>query len=247
MPKIISRAEAREQGLKKYYTGKPCKHGHIAERITINGLCYICSRAIIKKYLLSEKGKVVTKEAHKTPAAKKSRKKYLLSEKGKVVTKEAHKTPAAKKSRKKYLLSEKGKAVWKKANKKFYDNNPLYRMANNLRSQISHQLNGIKAVKEKHFFELVGCNSEQLKSHLEYQFLINMSWDNYGKWHVDHIVPVAYFIKNFDFSKAETQQIAYNYSNLQPIWANENTSKGAKISKSNAEKKIAEIKKLINA
>jgi len=221
MPKIISRAEAREQGLKKYYTGKPCKHGHIAERITINGLCYICSRAIIKKYLLSEKGKVVTKEAHKTPAAKKSRKKYLLS--------------------------EKGKAVWKKANKKFYDNNPLYRMANNLRSQISHQLNGIKAVKEKHFFELVGCNSEQLKSHLEYQFLINMSWDNYGKWHVDHIVPVAYFIKNFDFSKAETQQIAYNYSNLQPIWANENTSKGAKISKSNAEKKIAEIKKLINA
>lgn len=41
---IITRAEAKAAGLKRYFTGKPCKYGHIAERATVNGLCYECSR-----------------------------------------------------------------------------------------------------------------------------------------------------------------------------------------------------------
>ena len=41
---IISRKEAKEQGLKHYYTGKSCKHGHIEPRLTSNGLCKECKR-----------------------------------------------------------------------------------------------------------------------------------------------------------------------------------------------------------
>lgn len=43
--KCITRQEAKKSGLKFYFTGKPCKHGHISERITSNGKCYCCSKS----------------------------------------------------------------------------------------------------------------------------------------------------------------------------------------------------------
>jgi hypothetical protein len=42
--RVISRKEARAQGLKRYFTGKPCKHGHICERITSTWACLACVR-----------------------------------------------------------------------------------------------------------------------------------------------------------------------------------------------------------
>jgi hypothetical protein len=42
MPKIISRAEAKRRGLNRYFTGKPCKHGHLGDRRTRNGECHQC-------------------------------------------------------------------------------------------------------------------------------------------------------------------------------------------------------------
>lgn len=38
----ISRQDAKAQGLNHYYTGKPCKHGHVAKRTTSNGRCHAC-------------------------------------------------------------------------------------------------------------------------------------------------------------------------------------------------------------
>jgi hypothetical protein len=44
MPEIISRAAAKARGLKFYFTGKPCKHGHVAERrVAAGGICVVCS------------------------------------------------------------------------------------------------------------------------------------------------------------------------------------------------------------
>jgi len=76
----------------------------------------------------------------------------------------------------------------------------------------------------------LGCSIEFLKQHLELKFYPNpetgemMSWDNYGKWHIDHIIPLA----TFDLTDIEQLKKACNYSNLQPLWAKENLSKGAK-------------------
>lgn len=42
MIKIISRKEAKAQGLSRYFTGKPCCNGHIAERQTSKGVCIEC-------------------------------------------------------------------------------------------------------------------------------------------------------------------------------------------------------------
>ena len=51
MPKIITRSEAMEQGLPRYFTGKPCPSGHIVERITHCAHCTICKNEAQKKYM----------------------------------------------------------------------------------------------------------------------------------------------------------------------------------------------------
>ena len=50
-----------------------------------------------------------------------------------------------------------------------------------------------------------------------------MSWENQGKWHIDHITPL---------SSAKTEEEVYrlcHYTNLQPLWAEDNLKKGSKI------------------
>ena len=71
-------------------------------------------------------------------------------------------------------------------------------------------------------FKWVGCSSKELKSHFESLFVEGMSWDNYGKWHIDHIRPVS------SFKPEEWKQINH-YTNLQPLWAEDNFKKSNKI------------------
>lgn len=42
MPELISRKDAKAAGLKRYFTGVPCKRGHFDERRTSNGSCVEC-------------------------------------------------------------------------------------------------------------------------------------------------------------------------------------------------------------
>jgi hypothetical protein len=74
--------------------------------------------------------------------------------------------------------------------------------------------------------ELLGCTIQELKIHLESQFEEGMSWENYSKagWHVDHIRPCA----SFDLTDPTQQKQCFHYSNLQPLWAKDNLSKGSK-------------------
>lgn len=52
-----------------------------------------------------------------------------------------------------------------------------------------------------------------------------MTWDNRGKvWHVDHMVPCT----SFDLSNPEEQRRCFHFTNLQPLFASENISKGNK-------------------
>ena len=66
--------------------------------------------------------------------------------------------------------------------------------------------------------KLLGCSVEFLKQHLETQFKPGMTWDNYGKWHVDHIRPCC----AFNLKLKSEQQKCFNYTNLRPLWAEEN-------------------------
>jgi hypothetical protein len=70
----------------------------------------------------------------------------------------------------------------------------------------------------------LGCSIAELKQHLERQFQPGMTWENYGEWHIDHKRPLA----SFDLTDREQFLQAVHYSNLQPLWASENCSKGAR-------------------
>lgn len=101
---------------------------------------------------------------------------------------------------------------------------PIWRMRKNLRRRVHHALHG--HCKSAATLELVGCSIKILKTHLERQFQVGMSWDNYGKeWHIDHIRPCA----SFDLSLAEQQKLCFHFSNLQPLWSIDNLRKGQKL------------------
>jgi hypothetical protein len=53
----------------------------------------------------------------------------------------------------------------------------------------------------------------------------DMSFDNYGNWEIDHIIPVS----SFDLSNENELRKCFNYNNTQPLWKNENRSKSNKI------------------
>jgi hypothetical protein len=75
-------------------------------------------------------------------------------------------------------------------------------------------------------FELLGYSSAELMAHLERQFLRGMSWENFGAWHIDHIVPAASF--NFETPDDPDFRACWAMTNLRPLWGEDNFSKGAK-------------------
>ncbi len=76
-------------------------------------------------------------------------------------------------------------------------------------------------------FQLLGYSLDDLMRHLECLFEPGMSWSNYGfyGWHIDHIKPLASF--NYNTPDSPAFKEAWALSNLRPLWAVENWSKGA--------------------
>ena len=56
--KIITRKEAIKRGLKKYFTGKPCKYGHVSERFVSHFRCVMCKSETAKAYQRENKEKI---------------------------------------------------------------------------------------------------------------------------------------------------------------------------------------------
>lgn len=119
-----------------------------------------------------------------------------------------------------YAANNKDKIAKALANRRA--NNPIARMANSMRRSIRRYLDaGQKG--EMSSFEIIGCSKDDLRKHLESKFRDGMTWQNYGKhWHIDHIVPLI-SAKSSD----EIKRLCH-WTNLQPLTAFENISKGSK-------------------
>lgn len=100
-----------------------------------------------------------------------------------------------------------------------------YRMRSSLRSRIRQAIKRDAGEKSLKTADLIGCSVKELRAHLEAQFTDGMSWDNYGDWHIDHIIPCA----SFDLSNEQEQRECFHYTNLQPLWGVENLKKGDKV------------------
>lgn len=102
-------------------------------------------------------------------------------------------------------------------------NNPVFAMKNRVRILILNQIRAMGYTKRSRTHEILGCNWEFFKSHIERQFSKGMTWENRSEWHIDHIRPLA-------TASTEDDVMALNhFTNLRPIWAKDNLSKGAQI------------------
>lgn len=107
----------------------------------------------------------------------------------------------------------------------------IFKLLCNVRIRLSQVLKNNK--KSLSMAKLLGCTIDELRLYLKSQFKEGMTWDNYGtgyngkgmqEWHIDHIKPCA----SFDLSVPKQQQECFHYTNLQPLWAEENRKKLAR-------------------
>ena len=109
-----------------------------------------------------------------------------------------------------------------------------------LRAVFNHKSKGFKSGSVRAF---VGCSKKQLLNHIESLWPTDgsMTWENYGRktgittWHIDHIVPYAYFKKDFASQDLAVIKrittIVNHYTNLCPLWGAENLQKSGTLPK----------------
>ena len=102
---------------------------------------------------------------------------------------------------------------------------PVFRLGHTLRHRVLCALMKVKTKRKHPIEELLGCSIAEAREYIEKRFENWMNWDNHGQWHIDHRMPLA----SFDLTDSEQQKKAFHYTNLQPLSAKENKSKGAKI------------------
>lgn len=100
---------------------------------------------------------------------------------------------------------------------------PVFALSQRIRSLIYIRIYSGGYTKRSKSQEILGCTWDEFKRHIERQFTKGMSWDRLGEIHLDHITPVA-------TAKTEEEVIALNhFTNIRPMWAKDNLSKGAQI------------------
>lgn len=135
-----------------------------------------------------------------------------------------HSSDAAKAQKRKYLARPETKALKAKRRRERLANDPTYAITRRLRTRMSHAIHAAQAGKAAASAVLLGCSAEFLKTYIESKFLPGMSWDNRHLWHIDHCIPCA----KFDMLDPEQQKQCFHYTNLQPLWAEDNYRKGDK-------------------
>jgi len=103
-------------------------------------------------------------------------------------------------------------------------NDPNYKLSECIRDNVKRIAKKIKTDRDNPSLEHLGCSLEEFRLHIESQWEEGMSWENHGLygWHIDHIVPLSSFLNS------DNPWAANHYTNLQPLWAKDNLSKGAK-------------------
>jgi len=203
---------------------KNCKYG-------INSICKCCTNEYSRN--VYNKNKEIIQKAHKEynninkEKLKVQKKKYRI--KNQDIIKEV---------RKKYLNNNRDKI--KNQHKEYFIKNKedIYKYRKNrrilnlnckildvLRSRLYKVIKTQCGTKNKRTLELLGCSVEFFKEHLEKQFKDGMTWENhsYYGWHIDHIRPCA----SFDLGDPRQQEACFHYTNMQPLWWDENFKKGA--------------------
>lgn len=163
---LISRQDAIALGLKRYFTGVPCKYGHVSERYVLKSTCIECERSPKRKSYLAKHNKKYGQD----PKYLERKRKYMLD---------------------RYRSNE---DVRKRAVQYILDrlaNDPFFKLKMRTRRLIGDAIRRNGYTKQSRTHEILGCDWPTFKRHIELQFPKGMTWENRDKWHIDHIVPVS--------------------------------------------------------
>lgn len=175
------------------------------------------------------------KEIRSTPENKAKQKEYDRIKKNtpefKAKQKERRSTPEFKAKQKDYYSTPKYRARVNRRQKERRDVDPSFKIITSLRVRQGQVIKGrISTTKG------LGCSRQELLNHLESQFTEGMSFGNYGKgdgkWNLDHIDPISLHDKDENgewCTKSERNKKLMHYTNLQPMWEEDNIKKGNKI------------------
>lgn len=100
---------------------------------------------------------------------------------------------------------------------------PTYKSLTRMRAFVRRCTEAVRGGKKYRTQDALGYTPDQFRSHIESLWAHGMSWENYGEWHIDHVRS----IKSFIDSGEEDVRVINALSNLSPLWAFDNLSKGA--------------------
>jgi|688.fasta_scaffold290625_2 hypothetical protein len=96
----------------------------------------------------------------------------------------------------------------------------FFRMKRRLRDRIRDYMKGEYISKKTS--DIVGLDYNDFKNYISGMFTEGMCWENYGKWHLDHIKPLC------TAKSIEEVYLLNHYTNLQPLWGDDNLKKNRK-------------------
>lgn len=219
---IVTKENAKLAGDKFYFTGVCCKYGHFSQRYVSTRQCTECNRLRheINKEEINKKSNInyhKNKEFYSLQDKKYYKKN---SEKIKIKAKEyAQKNvEKIKEYQKRYIKTAAGKEAIRRREKKIKDKKPWMYAS---RSLISNVLKRTGRRKTARRTDMAGYDEDKLRQRIEINFKDGMSWDNYGKWHIDHTKPVNAFVIN----GVTDLKLINSLCNLKPMWAADNIRK----------------------
>jgi len=225
---FLSREQAMARGLSHYFTGLPCRNGHVSVRGVRKWNCLECDRRQKAAERVRDPERVRANERRMAAKHKESKseqtRRWRQRNRARVQQYSVnfriryHSDPEFRARKQQYFNTY---HMEQRAQK-----TPLA-IRRALRCRAYGALTRQSATKAHAFNDLLGCTPAELRAHLENQFVDGMSWDNYGRdgWHVDHVRPCL----SFDLTDPEQQRQCFHYSNLQPLWAADNIRKGARM------------------
>ncbi|MFA5195601.1 MAG: hypothetical protein WC401_07365 [Bacteroidales bacterium] len=215
--------------LTEFYQYKKAKDGHQSN-------CKVCSLEISRQWRAENPKKVkedIRRWRAKNPGkTRESCHQWYIKNAGRVRERKrqwrAENAEKIRESKRRWRAEnpEKIREIRRREHKK-HRSTPEGKLRTTISNAMCASLKGSKA--GRHWKDLVGYTIDQLKKHLEKRFQPGMSWENYGKWHLDHRVPQSVF--NFETPEDIDFKRCWALKNLQPMWAKENKSKGAKLDK----------------
>lgn len=205
--KLCSKKEAIESGVTRYFTGVPCKHGHVSERLTRSSQCIACNKEGVRRWLATDRGRELYRAACRRGMQKRRRicGAYALL--------------------KEYRKTDSGRRISREAARRYQNKTANRQLAASLRQRLSVAIRN--HAKAGSAVNDLGCSIDELIKHIEMQFHHGWTWDksSWGPvWQIDHIKPLA----TFDLFDREQFLAANHWSNLRPYPSNLNAAEGAR-------------------